>query len=349
MIDDDFAFVTVLAEYMKRFPERSSAFLDGVDARGLSRRTLVQKLFAHVKKSTAAFAKDPSYQNLIGLHGDEKTGEWRDSRNGIGGGKYPYAVNAALVPAAIKAIAELSANPQSEFYNPSEAIDLEQRFEIWNTKVIPLFEVRVSAARAALLGSEFLTSLGLDPAAFPAPSEDIVFQAISIDKDGKKVRIMHSDDSLMMTFGHPSEAYLKQSAQRFKLGFPYGLVTPVGVLVANPVFASQRLKAQFNETKYHGRVSWKMQEDLLVFGIHRQLERADLTAQTKRELARSEAIIEKVVAARKDEGGTEVFSIVFKNGRFKAVPFDGDAKSNSNQLWSHLRLAFNRLKQAAVR
>ncbi|MFX7824826.1 hypothetical protein ABTK20_20755, partial [Acinetobacter baumannii] len=46
------------------------------------------------------FADAPGKATLIAIKPGRMTGEWRDSNDGLGGGIYPYDVNAALVPAA---------------------------------------------------------------------------------------------------------------------------------------------------------------------------------------------------------------------------------------------------------
>ncbi|MBX2988335.1 MAG: hypothetical protein KF802_10610 [Bdellovibrionaceae bacterium] len=341
MIDDDFAFVIVLGEYMKRYPERAKGFFDRTEQRGLSQRDLAARLFRYVEKSTADFARNPTYRHLISLKGHEKTGEWRDSENGLAGGRYPFDVNAALVPAALKALSEIARHPTAGFQDAGAAESFHRAFEVWNTRAAPLFEVRVSAAQAKKAGEDYLRELGIPARELGAsPREDLVFPAIALDAKGEPIPVIHSDDSLMMTFGYPSPAYLRTVSQRYQLQFPYGLSTPVGVLVANPVFASRELKGKFDETKYHGRVSWTMQEDLIVYGISRQLLRDDLSSSLKADLRQSSRLVEKAIASKAAMGGTEVFSIFYRDGRYEAVPFAGDAKSNSNQLWSHLRLAF---------
>ncbi|MFX6888031.1 hypothetical protein ABTH62_19450, partial [Acinetobacter baumannii] len=49
------------------------------------------------------FADAPGKATLIAIKPGRMTGEWRDSNDGLGGGIYPYDVNAALVPAALAA------------------------------------------------------------------------------------------------------------------------------------------------------------------------------------------------------------------------------------------------------
>ncbi len=54
-------------------------------------------------------------ENLMHLKDGEIVGEWRDSTYGIGGGRIPFDVNTALVPAALRSIASLSSAGTLEF------------------------------------------------------------------------------------------------------------------------------------------------------------------------------------------------------------------------------------------
>ena len=339
MIDDDFLLANLMLRYIKAYPERSKTFVEQKDARGFEIKSLVMKNFDLVNKKTAAFAKNPVYSNLIHLTPGHSTGQWRDSENGLGGGIYPFDVNVAFVPGTLKNMRDVLASKQTPFYDVEKANEYDAAFNVWNSKALPLFMVRIEASQAAKYAEPFLKRLGLDPANFAAaPKEDIVFPGISLDKNGVPVPIMHSDDSMMMSFGHPSKEYLKIATQRLTMPFPYGLTTPVGVLVANPVFAPVELQMKFGAEHYHGMVSWAMVEDVYNAGLSRQLARPDLDANLKQDLARSKQIIQHVLNVKSSLGGVEVVTIIYKNGKAIAQPFKGDAKSNPLQLWSYLGL-----------
>lgn len=353
MIDDDLAFTHVVADYLEKHPERAQEFLNRKDARGIVQRELLTKLFAYVEKQAIPFVnavrngkstREELHPYLMRLKGHESTGQWRDSDWGLGGGKYPFDVNAALMPAALKSLAKLAARSDvsNPFHDPRRAAELENAFEIWNTKVVSLFEVRVPKEQLEAHAIAFFRNTGRDPSLLPpAPKEDLVFPAISLDAQGRPVRVMHSDDSLMMTFGYPSAEYLASVSRRIQLPFPYGLRTEIGIVVANPIFALAEIQRRFGDQHYHGTVIWTMQEDLLVYGMVRQIQQrleSEVSAQLKQELRESIRLIERLVAERGDLGGIEVFSIRRENGRVFPESFAGDAKGNSNQLWGHLRL-----------
>ena len=76
-------------------------------------------------------------------------------------------------------------------------------------------------------------------------------------------------------------AALRMTVQRIRQPFPYGLNMGVGIVIANPVFATPEVQKRFGPKKYHGRVIWTMQEDLLQLGLDRQLERNDLDSSLR--------------------------------------------------------------------
>ena len=388
MIDDDFAFSILMATYMQKEPKRMQKFLEGTDARGINRRQLVLKNFGLVIRKSAAFANEPTYENLIRNSKKDKkhrkdpnnkdereaTSQWRDSDNGLGQGEFPFDVNCVFVPAALKAISDVMKSDASrdfQMFDVAKGEKLAKSFETWNTKALPFFEVTVPAAEAKVLMESFLAERGMKGLKLQQPEGDITFNAVSLRKDGSQVKVMHSDDSLMMTFGHPNERYLKGVAERIMREFPWGLRTPVGIMIANSAFAPRETRALFEQEplkdrkgnlvkdkdgnqvyskRYHGdEVSWKMQEDLLIFGILRQLQRDDLSPEIKQELIAAHGELKKVAKAKAAMGSTEVFEITYEKGQWVARPFGGDAKANSNQLWSLLPMAFEAQEAQIIR
>ena len=348
MIDDDFIFAINLASYLIAYPDRAKAFLDRTDARHFSFRQLVQNNFSYVTRVTKHFVEHPTFQNLIRLKPGETVGQWRDSGNGLGGGVYPFDVNAALVPGALLALTNLYAFKESEFFDLKKSAEFEKAFQVWSTKAIPLFKVKIANKIAQARVQTYFQDLKMDPQYLPkAPAGDIIFPALSLDADGQPIAIMHSDDTMMMAFGAPSVRYLEGVVERVSREFPYGLHTPVGMVVANASFAGRDLQSKFSEFKYHGRTTWGMQEDLFVIGFERQIRRIslvpglrpELRIKLDQQLTEARETVLKAINAKSSMSGAEVFSIAFKDGKFSAIPFNGDAKSNLNQLWSHLRIA----------
>jgi len=334
MIDDDFMLANLLLSYMKMHPKRVEGFLNGRDGRNLPIRDLVVNNFKFVIKSTQDFAQNPVYKNLIRLKPGHSTGQWRDSEIGLGGGVYPFDVNTAIVPGTLKLMAEIYGERSLEFYNPAMAEYLGRATQVWSTKALPLFMVQVPAAQIKASAEGYMKVLGFDARHLPpAPKEDIVFPAVSLREDGSPVPIMHSDDSMMSTYGHPPVKYLENMAKVLSTPFPYGLHTDSGLVVANAVFAAPELQKRFTPKNYHGLVSWGREENLLVFGISRILERQDLQPQLRQKLTKLQKDIGRLVVKK---GGIELVAIVQKNGQFVAEPFAGDALPNIDQFWNHL-------------
>ena len=81
-----------------------------------------------------------SHENLIGLRLGQPVGQWRDSNTGLGGGRYPYDVNTALVPAALHAIAELAqAGAFEDMHDWNQ--QAQARAEVWETSSLMFFTV----------------------------------------------------------------------------------------------------------------------------------------------------------------------------------------------------------------
>lgn len=334
MIDDDFMLANLTANYMKLYPKRAGEFLAKKDARGFVVRDLVRKNFEYIMTNTAAFAKNPVYKNLIRLKQGHTTGQWRDSEIGLGGGVYPFDVNAAIVPGTLRLLADVYGMRENGFYNIETARGLEAATEVWSTKVLPMFMVKVPASELHASAQRYMQVLGFDLSKMPqAPAEDIVFPAISLREDGSPVKIMHTDDSMMGTYGHPPLEYLENMTKLLSTPFPYGLHTDAGLVVANAVFESTELQKRFTPKNYHGLVSWGREENLLIFGITRQMSRPDVTPDLRAKLT---AVRQEIGRLVQKKGGIELVAIVQKDGKIVSEPFDGDALPNIDQFWNHL-------------
>lgn len=83
-----------------------------------------------------------TYKNLIALKEGVPVGQWRDSNDGLGGGRYPYDVNTALMPAALRAIAELARAGAFEKEDGWGDI-AAKRAEVWETCALDFFNVEL--------------------------------------------------------------------------------------------------------------------------------------------------------------------------------------------------------------
>lgn len=93
-----------------------------------------------IMNSSAPFFRLKQKQGLIHLKDGQVVGQWRDSTYGIGGGRIPYDVNTALVPAALRAIAALSS---AGFFpnNPDWMSAASEYAQVWEDETLPFFEV----------------------------------------------------------------------------------------------------------------------------------------------------------------------------------------------------------------
>ncbi|EQD41278.1 lipoprotein, partial [mine drainage metagenome] len=109
MIDENYMLAPDAAAWLlsPRGRARAAAYLaapvGGPLHRRISRGAALVKNLVFVLESASAFAHRPEVAHLIGLKPGMSAGDWRDSNAGLGGGHYPYDVNAALVPAALEA------------------------------------------------------------------------------------------------------------------------------------------------------------------------------------------------------------------------------------------------------
>ena len=125
--------------------------------------------------------------------------------------------------------------------------------------------------------------------------------------------------------------------------FPAGLLTPVGLLVANPAFATSDVEARFGPNAYHGAVVWSWQQAVLAAGLGRQLGRDDLPPPVRARLEAARKQLWQAIEAADEVRTSELWSWRYADGRYQVAPFGADAadedESNAAQLWSTVFLA----------
>jgi|SRR5579862_6302512 hypothetical protein len=132
--------------------------------------------------------------NLIHLREDQIVGEWRDSTYGIGGARIPYDVNTALVPAALRAIGQLTrAGYYPSYSNWSTLAD--EYAQVWEDKTLQFFEVQISQSDAQQRVQQYVNQ-----ANFTGPTGNITGDVLfyGLGRDGydnqSTVLVMNSDD-----------------------------------------------------------------------------------------------------------------------------------------------------------
>ncbi|KAH7082468.1 hypothetical protein FB567DRAFT_107106 [Paraphoma chrysanthemicola] len=290
MIDTDFMLPIAMQHYFvdtepgkqasATFFNQTATFL--VENKDLTYTQLAQLTAEKIMRITAPFVTEQVQSNLIHLKQGEQVGEWRDSNNGLGLGRTPYNVNAALVPAGLRAIAALS---RAGFFpsHPEWATLADTYAQIWEDDTLRFFKVSVPQAEAKTRVQEYISSANLSvPPNTDSITSDITFYGLatdSINAPNSAVPILNTDDCFRHFFLNTTNdtqlsAFLSQSADHILRPFPVGLSTGVGLVVANPAYAGNRaLAGNFSQTDYHGTVVWSWQLSMMGAGLGRQIGR----------------------------------------------------------------------------
>ena len=355
MIDEDYLLAPVAAAWLLRpgAQARSAAFLAAavggpLDRAGSRGAALVRNL-RYVVQGAAAFARTPGVAHLIGLKPGQTVGDWRDSGTGLGGGKYPYDVDAVLVPAALDAAARLAGSgllaPYLTAADRALFADAARMAGVWREHAPPLFAVTVSPATAANAVEIYADSQGVfsKPALQALRSGPVSFHALSLSASGEPVPVMNSDEGFMLLFEDPRPRELDRLVSALMRPFPAGLMTGVGMVVANPVFCTPALQKLFSRNAYHGTVVWSWQQALFAAGLARQLARHDLPAAVRADLVHAQQTLWSAIEATRSMQNAELWSWSYAAGRYQLRPFGSAAadvdESNAAQLWSTVYLA----------
>lgn len=158
MIDTDYYLPVLIKKYFvdsSTGASRSNAFFTTTASAdfGNGNLTYADLMLINAEKimnTSAPFAAEgnQTQDNLIHLKEGQIVGEWRDSTYGIGGGRIPFDVNTALVPAALRAISALAANGHFETH-PDWNATAAQYAQVWEDETLQFFEVNsmISSAR----------------------------------------------------------------------------------------------------------------------------------------------------------------------------------------------------------
>jgi hypothetical protein len=377
MIDEDFMLAPVLARWLRRSaPARTSVdrLLSRTRKDGASYRDALLANLALVLERARPFAENPAPPAekrtlLVALRPGQQAGQWRDSASGLAFGRYPFDVNAALVPGALAAAVTL----YRYLDDPREAARAAGYLAAWRGVEelfridVPLADVRSRVAAYAAANALNDVSHELASDALGAGSEAVYsYYGIALDAAGTPLPVLHSDVSFVMAFSEPSDAYLLRAAVTLGHDFPAGLLSPAGLLVANPALAPAelelldprqrlrsgeeprvRLRDLFTPHDYHGTVVWSWQQALLATGLRRQLERADLARTARAALAELECKLWDVIDQTQRLRSLELWS--WHPGvsgapewrAFGASSADTD-EADAIQLWNGAYLALQR-------
>jgi hypothetical protein len=352
MIDDDFMLAPVAAAYLLDTPhgrERAAAFLARTMPSGERYGQALARNFAWVAQAATPFAREAAVRHLIALKPDKLNGQWRDSHDGLGDGRYAYDVNAVFVPDALASIARFAqAGLLRAHATPEQTAALAQAdalAQAWRRSAPPMFAISIDAPTARRAVQAYARAERVDPAPALAalPADALRMNAIALDAAGKPIPVLHSDDGFALLFGDPPPQDIERSVSAMMRPFPAGLMTDVGLLVANPAHASAGVRARLGRNAYHGTVVWAWQQAVLAAGLERQLARTDLPAPLRAQLVAARTQLWRAIDGAREVRTSELWSWSQTQGRYRVEPFGqrgGDAdESNAAQLWSTVFLA----------
>lgn len=266
---------------------------------------------------TSAFAEEGGQikDNLLRLQDGYAVGQWRDSTYGLGGGRIPFDVNTALVPAALRAIASLVEAEilcfERDSRQPFDAAVLNKHAQIWEDSSLTFFESTLSAVEARsrlekFVGTPGSAFEGLDSQTNLLDQDrDLKYYALALDGHHlPSVEVMHTDDAfrhLLLNTTNQSQltAFINITASNIRRRFPAGLMTDVGMIVANPAYGSDPVyAANFTPAAYHGTVVWSWQLAMMARGIELQLSRCgDVFERQQPDFCRDQTVLGNVQSA----------------------------------------------------
>jgi hypothetical protein len=267
---------------------RASDFLGTVASIFPSNSNLTYKqlaqISAHKIVSLAAPFASPGNQtidNLMHIKNGQIVGQWRDSTYGIGGGQIPFDVNTGLAPAALRSIASLSSAGILDF----NASLVNEYAQVWEDSTLKFFEVNIPISNATSLLQNYVNESGITGLDSQASSldEDVTFYALSLDGNNNlsQVQVMNTDSCFrhfMLNTTNQTQltAFLNSTANNIRLTFPAGLMTDVGMLVANPAYGDNPVyAANWTTSAYHGTVVWSWPLAMMARGLEIQLSRCN--------------------------------------------------------------------------
>lgn len=344
MVDDNLLLAPVLGSYVDAFGlERAETFLSGHTSGATTFRSQLARNLRLVVEQAAAFAADPKPSNLLAIKDGLNDGNWRDSEEGLVGGRYPYDVNAVLMPAALRAAAKLVGSGLMGRHAgslPGEQ-ELLAMANAWEANAAQFFRVSVAPDRAR----QSVVAYARENA-YPLPNvpgEEVGFYAVALDARFEPIPVMHSDVAADLLFLHRAEPHLREIVANLTREFPAGLATRVGVLAANPAYADEKAQSLVTRNHYHGTVVWSWQQMMLIVGLDRQLRRDDLSAALRDELHAARDQVWQGIVTSKAVINSELWSFAVQGEEFVITPFGQSkghlAESNAIQLWSTVFLA----------
>ena len=362
MIDGDFLLPLLAQEYSRDVPaEESAAFLgrrsEGAGSYADALDRTCRRVVGLARPYATARARGKQgidlIKHLISLKPGQAVGDWRDSEDGLGGGRFPSSVNVGLVAAAVRACEGKAAKDRQN--------DLEKIAQAWD-HAQEHFMVRLPADEVRRRLLRFLESGGysaeerrdlegvgiegvtvgdfLQQKATPrAIANGVDFMAVALNLDGTPVEVESSDVGLVLYENSLPPAQSGSLSSILSLPFPIGLSTPVGILAANPALSSRPQDYElFDRKKYHGTVIWNWPMQVAQEGLRRQLSGMSQEDPHRTQLQGTLQQLRQDQKAAGGLGNSELYGIKFAHGTIRPAPYDAATESNPVQLWSNLNL-----------
>ncbi len=297
---------------------------------------------------------------LIKIEDDGYTGDWRDSNEGLGWGRYPFSVNGVHVPAALEAFHtllnekawkrnKLLYTARKEGLKDLElALVLPKRFlairDFWNERWRRfLVELPRNVRLQRLRVHQKSVGLKAQRGRRGVPYRD-GFLAVSLDADMRAVPIIQGDTSLALMDLPLSEKGFSAAISPFENSFPDGLFTEAGVLVATAALAnSDHLREIFDRNHYHGEVVWGWPQIALHIALLRRLGRWVTPPPQNSRIGQSrvERLERRVAGLRRSLDNwavNELWTWKVVGKKLKPVAYGQEksaaTESNAAQLWS---------------
>ncbi|KAL3419839.1 hypothetical protein PVAG01_08337, partial [Phlyctema vagabunda] len=383
MVDSDYFLPILMERYFVRTENgsnRASDFLMTTASffpanSNLTYLKLAETNAAKIVAGAAPFAAqgNQTVENLIHLKDKEIVGQWRDSTYGIGGGRIPFDVNTALVPAALNSIAALSSAGIFSY----NATLIRSYAKIWEDSTLSFFEINlpVTSAQESLIkyastASRYNFELRNLPSLASSIDSNVTFYAIALDGNNNlsQVIVMNTDDCFRHFFLNTTNevqltTFLNSTANNVRRRFPAGLMTDVGLLVANPAYGNDEVyAANFTTSAYHGTVVWSWQLAMMAQGLAQQLSRCNSSFIIVPNFCSDPSVFENVrsaynvlwdsIEANKQYLSSEVWSWVYESetdtfihedlGALPPPAGQNPTESDIVQLWSLTFLAVSR-------
>jgi hypothetical protein len=199
MIDIDLYLLPDMAHYFLELPQgqnRSAQFL-GKNAtlqNGTYAEILARTIDYNLQRALPFFT-EPVYSNLLSFRPGQPVGEWRDSNQGTGYGPIPFDVNSALVPANLRATAQLIRGGIVSGNWSADAID--DIAQAWEQNAPAFFEVQVNSSTSQSRLQNFASAANLSSSLLQNATggnyTNTTFYALSLMEDGTPVQVSISD------------------------------------------------------------------------------------------------------------------------------------------------------------